>query len=289
VRIVIFGKNGQLGQELEKEAKNKEFEVLALGHEEIDVANYETLKALLEKEKPDLLINAAAYNLVREADEQFEKAFELNCFAPFYMASICKKIGAKFVTYSTDYVFDGEKNEPYTEDDQTNPLQIYGLSKSCGEASILHAYPKGSFVIRTCAVYGGQEGSKSKGGNIVLTILKQAKEKEYLEMTTDQIVNPTYSKDLAKASLDLLDKKPEPGIYHLTSEGSCTWYEFAKECLRIAKISKEIRKVEASKIDPSLKRPKFTALANVKAKALGIALPNWQESLKAYIKDFSLA
>ena len=186
-------------------------------------------------------------------------------------------------------MFDGEKNEPYTEDDQTNPLQIYGLSKSCGEASILHAYPKGSFVIRTCAVYGGQEGSKSKGGNIVLTILKQAKEKEYLEMTTDQIVNPTYSKDLAKASLDLLDKKPEPGIYHLTSEGSCTWYEFAKECLRIAKISKEIRKVEASKIDPSLKRPKFTALANVKAKALGIALPNWQESLKAYIKDFSLA
>jgi len=289
VKIVVFGKNGQLGQELEKEAKKHGYEVLALGHEEIDVTDLSALKSYILNHKSDVVINATAYNLVREADERFKEAMELNCFVPFYLAQICKTIGAKFITYSTDYVFDGDTNKPYEENEQTNPLQTYGLSKVCGESSALHVYPEDSLIIRTCAVYGGQEGSKSKGGNIVLTILKQAKEKEYLEMTTDQIVNPTYSKDLAKASLDLLDKKPEPGIYHLTSEGSCTWYEFAKECLRIAKISKEIRKVEASKIDPSLKRPKFTALANVKAKALGIALPNWQESLKAYIKDFSLA
>lgn len=289
MRIVIFGKNGQLGQELEKEAKKQGYETLALGHEEIDVTDYETLKSYLLNHKSDLVINATAYNLVREADEQFEKAFELNCFTPFYMAGICKRIGAKFITYSTDYVFDGKSNEPYTENKQTNPLQIYGLSKASGEASILHAYPNGSFIIRTCAVYGGKEGSREKRGNIVLTILKQAREKEYLEMSYDQTVNPTYSKDLAKGTFDLISKNPDPGIYHLASEGKCNWYEFASECLKIIGSNKEIRKIEASKIDPNLKRPEFTALANTKAKKLGITLPLWQESLKTYIKDFSLS
>ena len=288
MKLLVLGKNGQLGQELEKEAKKREYEVLSLGHGEIDATNYQTLKTLLEKEKPDFLINATAYNLVREADNEFAKAFELNCFAPFYMASICKNKGAKFVTYSTDYVFDGKKGQAYKENDQKSPLQIYGLSKACGETSILHVYLKGSLIIRTCAVYGGREGSRAKGGNIVLTILKQAREKEYLEMSYDQTVNPTYSKDLAKGTFDLINKDPEPGIYHLASEGQCNWYEFASECLKIIGSNKEIRKIEASKIDPNLKRPTFTALANTRAKALGVRLPTWQESLQSYIKDFNL-
>lgn len=288
MKVLILGKNGQLGQELQKEGNNRGYDVLALGHDEIDVTNYGTLKTLLEKEKPDLLINATAYNLVREADEKFEKAFNINCFSVFYMATLCRKTGAKFITYSTDYVFNGGKNEPYLENDPTNPLQVYGLSKACGESSSFHAYDEGTFVIRTCAVYGGLAGSREKGGNIVLSIIKQAKEKDHLEMASDQTVSPTYSKDLAKASFELLSKNPEPGIYHLASEGQCNWYEFAKEILGILNIDKEVKKIDSSEIDSNLKRPKFTALTNTKAKALGVTLPQWQKSLQNYIKDFNL-
>ncbi|MBI2032749.1 MAG: dTDP-4-dehydrorhamnose reductase, partial [Candidatus Levybacteria bacterium] len=270
MRIMIVGKNGQLGSDLMQIAKDNGFEVFSFGHEDLDVTDEKSLKEKIEQIKPDILFNAAAYNLIPQAEENPLDAFRINCFAVYYMAKICKENDVKFVTYTTDYVFDGKKEAPYKESDPTNPLQMYGLSKVCGENAAMHAYPEGTYIIRPCAVYGGEKGSRAKGGNIVLTIIKNAKEKEYLEMSDDQFINPTYSKDLAIKSIEQMDKSPKPGIYHLASTGYCNWYEFAIEILKIIEIDKEVRKVSSSKFSSNVKKPQFSALLNTKAKKLGI-------------------
>ena len=171
---------------------------------------------------------------------------------------------------------------PYNEDDIPNPLQIYGLSKLAGEYAAINVFPEKTVVIRTCGVYGGKTGSPEKGGNFVLNIIKEAQNKETIEISVEQIVTPTYAGDLSKATLKLLKSKAYPGTYHLVNEGYCSWYEFAKEIFRLNKINKELKPVDRGGTDGKIKRPKFSALNNTKAKELGIELPAWQEGLKSY-------
>lgn len=286
MKVLILGKNGQLGQELVKESKNGGFETLATGSNDLDVTNYTSLKSYILEHRPELIINATAYNLVPQAEEDFENAYRLNAEAVGKMAKAAKEIGAKFVTYSTDYVFDGTKGAPYEEMDNPNPLQKYGQSKLEGENLTLSNHPDGSLVIRTCALYGGKTGSPSKGSNIVLTFLNSAKENKPIQAVNDQFVNPTYSKDLAKSTFDLLEKNPKPGVYHLASEGFCNWVEFVEELLRIAKIDSDLKSVPSSEFPSKIRKPSFTALANTKAKELGVILPTWQKALRTYLEDF---
>jgi len=214
----------------------------------------------------------------------------VNFIAVDKMAKLCKRYGIKFITYSTDYVFDGEKGAPYEENDKPNPLQIYGISKLAGEYAALNSYPEGAFVIRTCSLYGGKKGSPEKKGNFVLNIIKEAQNKEVIEVSSEQIVSPTYAGDLSKATLRLLlNSKIIPGIYHLVNEGYCSWYEFTKEIFRLAKINKEIKPVDREGMSGGARRPKFSALANTKAKALGIDLPSWQEGLKSYLNFLKIS
>jgi len=284
-KILLIGKTGQLGNEIMKDAPSFGFKIAGLEKEELDVTNESQVKKKIGKIKPDILINTSAYHVVSKCEENPLAAMSVNFIAVRDLAKICKKKNIIFVTYSTDYVFDGEKETSYNENDKPNPLQMYGMSKLAGEYASLNFYPEASFIIRTCGLYGGKTGSLEKGGNFVLNIIKEAQDKKIVEVSSEQIISPTYARDLSKATLKLLNSKVGHGIYHLINEGYCSWYEFAKEIFQLAKIDKELKPVDRNGFSDGIKRPKFSALKNTKAKSLDIKLPSWQEGLKSYF-DF---
>jgi dTDP-4-dehydrorhamnose reductase len=283
--ILLTGRTGQLGSELLKDALSFGFKILGFDKKELDITNEAQMKEKIEKINPDILINTAAYHVLSKCEENPLEAMRVNFLAVWNLAKLCRQRKTAFVTFSTDYVFDGEKQEPYEENDSPNPLQMYGVSKLAGEYAALNSYPEGVLVVRPCGIFGGKEGSPEKGGNFVLNIMKEAKEKDVVEVSSEQIVSPTYAGDLSKAVLKLLATDAKPGIYHLVNQGRCTWHEFAEEIFKLAGIKKEIKPIDRQGFSGGIKRPKLSALKNEKARALGIELPSWQEGLKSYF-DF---
>lgn len=280
-KILLIGKNGQLGSEIIKDADIFGFEVAGFEKEELDVTDDLQIKEKIKEIKPDIVINTSALQVISACEENPMSAMALNFIAVQNLVKICKENNIIFVTCSSDYVFDGKKGTPNEENDTTNPLQIYGISKLAGEYAALNSHSDGVFVIRTCGLYGGKSGSPAKG-NFVLNIMKEARDKEIIEVSSEQVVSPTYAKDLSKATLKLLNSQAKPGIYHLVNEGYCSWYEFTKEIFKLAGIDKELKPIDRGGLDRGIRRPKFSALKNTKAKAIGIELPPWQEGLKSY-------
>ena len=284
-KILLIGKNGQLAQELINDANSFGFEIIAFNKEELDVTQSSQVEEKIEKINPTLLINTSAYHVVPLCEKNPLPALEVNFIAVQNLARICKKKDILFVTYSTDYVFDGKKGSPYLETDSPHPLQVYGLSKLAGEYAALNSHPEGTFVIRTCGLYGGEKGSPEKGGNFVLNLLRDSKTQTKMEISSEQRVSPTYAGDLSKATLKLLSREALPGIYHLVNRGDCSWYEFAKEIFKLSNIKTTLKPIDRGGVDNDMRRPLFSALENTKAKALGVELPSWQEGLKSYL-DF---
>ncbi len=280
--ILLIGKRGQLGAEIMKDAVSSGFKIFGFDKDKLDVTNELQVKEKIEKINPDILINTSAYHILSKCEENPLEAIKVNFLAVWSLAKLCKEKDIIFVTYSTDYVFDGGKGTPYEENDKPNPLQVYGISKLSGEYAALNLYPQRTFIIRTCGLYGGEKGSLEKGGNFVLNIIKEAQDKETIEVSSEQIVSPTYAGDLSKATLKLLNSKANPGIYHLVNKGYCSWYEFAKEIFRLANINIKTIPVNRGEISRGVRRPKFSALKNTKARALEIELPSWQEGLGSY-------
>lgn len=285
-KILLIGKSGQLGSEIIKDGSDFGFEVISFEKSELDITNELQVEGKIERVKPDILINTAAYLIVADCEVNPLEAMKVNFVAVYNLAKLCKKYHTQFITYSTDYVFDGEKGAPYKEIDKPNPLQIYGISKLAGEYAALNYYPEGTFVIRTSGLYGGKFGSPAKG-NFVLNIIKEAQDKEVIEVSSEQIVSPTYARDLSQATLNLLKVEANSGIYHLVNEGYCSWYEFTREIFKLMKIKKNLKPIDRQGFSGGVKRPKFSALENTKAKLLGIKLPSWQEGLKNYINELS--
>lgn len=285
MKIIIIGKTGQLGEELVKQSSSKH-NVMAFSHDELPIEDSERVSDVIKNEKPDLFINTSAFHVVPLCETEPDKAFLINAICLKTIVQSCLENKVKFVTVSTDYVFDGLTGRPNNEDDLTNPVQIYGISKLAGE-NITLAYNPESVVIRTCGVYGGKSGSKSKKGNFALSIIKEAKEKEKIEVASEQIVNPTYAKDLAKAILELTEKNDISGIYHLANEGFCSWADFAKEVVKYKGLKSEIVPVDRKGLAGDLRRPIFSALANNRAKDLRVVLPSWQDAIKRYLESFN--
>ncbi len=286
MRIFLIGENGQLGKELDILSNDKGYGIKSFNHQELDITDSQKVKREIKKFSPDVVINASAFHVVPLCEDEPQEAFLVNAISLKPIAQYCEEKNIKFVTYSTDYVFDGRKGSPYEENDKPNPLQIYGLSKLAGEYIALN-YSKTSIVIRTCGVYGGKEGSKSKKGNFVLNILKQAGKDERIEVASEQVVNPTYAVDLAKVTLDLLRHENINGIYHLANEGYCSWTRFASEIIKEKKLSTKIIPVDKKGMSGQLKRPFFSALKNTRAKKLGVELPSWQDGLKRYLSTLN--
>jgi len=283
-KILLIGKYGQLGQEIIRDAGDFGFKVFAFDREQIDVKNESLIEQEIRTIKPDILINTSAYHVLSQCEKNSTEAMLVNFVAVRNMAKLCKKYNILFVTYSTDYVFDGKKKSLYDENDKPSPLQMYGMSKLAGEYAVLSVYPKGSFIIRTCGLYGGKNGSPVKG-NFVLNIINEAKNKKILNVGSGQVVSPTYAGDLSKATLKLLNETNNFGVYHLINEGSCSWYDFAVEIMRLKSINIDINPVKVIGLNGIIKRPQYSALKNVKAKMLGVELPSWKEGLKSYIKQ----
>ncbi len=292
-KVLLIGKNGQLGSQLAKDASVFGLEMFPFDKEELNITDFAKVKENIEKIKPDIVINTAAYQVISLCEQNPLAAMAVNFIAVANLARICKEHHSMFVTYSSDYVFDGTKGSPNGEDDAPSPLQMYGLSKLAGEYAALQVHPDGAFVIRTCGIYGGKKGSPEKG-NFVLNIMKEAQDKpapakasageEVIEVSCEQIVSPTYAVDLSRSTLQLITGGANPGIYHLVNEGVCSWYEFAKEIFTLANIDKELKPKDRSGqgFADSINRPIFSALKNTKAKALGIQLPSWKEGLSTY-------
>jgi dTDP-4-dehydrorhamnose reductase len=281
MKILLIGKTGQLGGDILR--LGREHDLYAPGMDVLDITVPETVRAAIAAFKPGVIINTAAFHNVLQCETEPLEAFKVNCVAVRDLAIACNETGCRLITFSSDYVFGGEKRAPYREDDHPAPLQIYGITRLAGEYAALSTAPEHAVVIRTCGLYG-ISGADSKGGNFVDNRLKDADNTDTLEMSFDQTVCPTFSEDLARAVLELIPHpRLSPGIYHLVNEGECTWHEFTEAIYKIANCPVRVIPVDRKGLSGNMRRPLFSVLANTRAKELGISLPWWKNALERYI------
>ncbi len=282
MRILITGSKGQLGSEFVEIFKNENLK--ALSHSELDISDFERVRKFIKDFKPEILINTAAYHLVDECEEYPEKAFLLNSIAVRNLAILSSEFDFLLVHFSTDYVFDGKKGSPYNEDDSPFPLSVYALSKLCGEIFIKNLCKK-FYIVRTCGLYG-VKGKASKGGNFIERILRKWEEGKELRIVSDQIVTPTYTKELAEKVKMLILKGAPSGLYHMTNEGECSWFEFSKKVFELMGIQAEIKPVSSKELNLKAKRPKYSVLDNRNIRLVGIPdFRQWSEALREYLKE----
>ena len=282
MKILLIGKTGQLGGDILRNGAGHEIHA----HDEttLDITVSQVVRAAIADLRPDVVINTAAFHNVPKCETDPLEAFRVNCVAVRDLAAACNEAGCRLVTFSSDYVFGGEKHTPYREDDPPAPLQMYGISRLAGEHAALSTGPGHAVVIRTCGLYG-ISGAESKGGNFVDNRIADAKRGGPLDMGCDQTVSPTWTGDLSKAVLRLIEHpRLKPGIYHLVNEGECTWYDFTKEIYRILELDVEVHAVDRKGLTGAMRRPLYSALENSKAKGMGISLPDWTTGLKNYIQ-----
>lgn len=283
MKILVIGKNGQVGAALLSCGKKEGLKIIGVGRDVLDIIDKKSIEKVVKKYKPTIIINTSAFHVVADCELHPEEAFLVNAAAVKHLADICLQNKIRLVHFSTDKVFDGDKHTPYLETDRTSPLQIYGISKLAGEECALYYNPD-TLVIRTCGIFGGKTGSRSKKGNFVLYLLREAKTKSMLEISSEQIVSVAYAEDLALATIQLLLKNANPGVYNIVNAGECSWAEFAKAIVREAKVSMKIQGIDRKGYMSGMKIPKYTALSTKKINDLGISLPSWQDGLKRYMK-----
>ena len=283
MKILLIGATGQLGSDLLR--NNPGHEIAAPGRGQLDLARPGEAAGALERARPDLVINCAAFHHLTRCEEDPAQAFLVNAIAVRDLAAACAQHGARLVTFSTDYVFSGEgRNQPYREDDAPAPVQLYGISRLAGEHAARSFAPEHAIVIRTCGLYG-RAGSKSRGGNFVDGRAAEARAGKRIEMASEQTVGaPTSTDDLSRAVFALIGHAgARPGIYHLVNEGACSWYEFTREIARLVGSRSEVVPVDRGGRYAGVLRPKYSVLANTKARALGLTLRPWREALAAYL------
>lgn len=283
MKILVIGKNGQVGQALLAAAHKKKIIAYGVGRDELDIVNRKSIETVIKKQKPTVVINTSAFHVVADCESNPEDAFLVNSAAVKHLADICHDNNIRLVHFSTDKVFDGDRSTPYSENDRPNPLQIYGISKLAGEECALYYNPD-TLIIRTCGIFGGKTGSRSKNGNFVLYILREAKSKETLEISSEQIVSVASAEDLAIATIKIIQKKVPRGIYNIVNKGECSWAQFAKEIVKISGKKLKIVAVDRKGYVSGMKIPKYTALSTKKINALGIELPYWKDSLVKYLE-----
>jgi len=283
-KVIVIGAKGMLGQSLvEVFGEDKKYIVIGWDIEEIDITQKKEVLERINREKPNLIINAAAYNAVdkaEESEEEFEKAKKVNGEGPKFLAEVARKNDAIFVHYGSDYVFDGEKGE-YLEDDLTNPISNYGISKELGEKNIRKVGGQ-YYLIRTSKLFGRPAITKEAKRSFFDTMLELAEKNEELKVVNEEKSCFCYVKDLARATRMLIESKLAFGTYHLVNEGAVTWYDGVRALFKLAGI-KNVRIIPvSSKEFPRLaKRPKSSVLLNTKFPKLR----NYEEAVKEWLKE----
>ncbi len=279
MRIAVIGADGQLGSDLIGTLADDE--VKPLFYPEFDITDLLKMRAVLEGLRPEAVINTAAFHRVDECEDAPESAFRVNAIAVRDLARLAGELGFVLVHFSTDYVFDGRKKSPYTEEDAPNPLSVYAVSKLAGESfvrSLLDRY----FLIRTCGLFG-EAGSREKGHNFVDRMITLAAEGKTVRVVDDQWVTPTATAELAERVSDLI-RTEHYGLYHLTSQGECTWYRFAREIFALTGKPARLEPVDSRAFGAKARRPLYSVLENKRAKEIGLRdFSPWDEALAAYL------
>lgn len=282
MRILLIGAAGQLAQDLLPVLQKRGHAVTAVRHEELEICSAEAVRQAVAEVRPEWIINTAAFHRVDDCEDQGEKAFAVNVMGVRNLAQAAEEAGAALAHFSTDYVFGGEKRTPYTESDLPQPLSVYAMSKLAGEFAARH-YCSRHFVIRTCGLYG-MGGSRSKGGNFVEAMLRLAAQGKTIRVVADQIVTPTSTADLAERLMPLLESE-RYGLYHMTSTGECSWYDFAGEVFRLARVSADLQPTDSKSFGAKARRPGYSVLDNCAMRAAGIVeFRPWKEALAEYMR-----
>jgi dTDP-4-dehydrorhamnose reductase len=278
VKVLITGSKGQLGRELRKQfRKNDEVSLVLTDIDEMDITDIRDVERVLFLHKPDVVINCAAHTAVDLCEDDKENAFIINVKGAENLAVVSNEIDAVIVHISTDYVFDGEGDRPYVEEDNTNPQSVYGKTKLDSERVVIQKNPK-HFILRTAWLYGD-------GRNFVGTMLELAKRMDSLKVVDDQIGNPTSAKQVAIAIIKLIETD-EYGLYHGTCDGECSWYDFAKRIFEINNIDIEVEPCTTDEFPLRAKRPKYSVLDNKNFRErLGYKFAKWQDAIEEYFQE----
>jgi dTDP-4-dehydrorhamnose reductase len=286
MKVAIIGSNGQLGSDL-LEVFSAKHEVVALNHSDIEVVDIDSVKSVLTSVKPDIVLNTSASHNVPLCEQNPDQAFAINGKGALNLAKVCSDIDARLVHYSTDYVFDGSKHKPYIETDYCNPLNVYGITKLSGESAVLN-YASRPYVVRVSGIYG-KVPCRAKGGNFVSTMQKLAKEKPEVRVVNDEVLTPTPTKAIAENSLSLVENDAY-GLYHMTCEGACSWYEFAKAIWDTLGLKTPLFAASVKDFPLVVKRPFYSVLENHNLKKIGINnMPDWKEALVQFLKSESIS
>jgi dTDP-4-dehydrorhamnose reductase len=277
MRATIFGGTGMLGKALAREWALSDDEVTSLGSKDGDLRDPRQVLEAVERTRPDWIVLSAAYTDVDGCETNRKLAFDVNAGGPVHVAQAAKRYGARLLFISTDYVFDGESRTPYETDAPRRPKSVYGESKAQAEIEIARILPD-SCIVRTSWLYG-------MGGKCFPdTILKLASSRPEIQVVDDQRGSPTYTNDLARAIMQLCHKDAE-GITHATNRGECSWFEFAGEIIRIAKMDTEVHATTSDRFPRPAARPKYSVLSPRSLDRYEFAMPEWRDALQRYLRE----
>jgi dTDP-4-dehydrorhamnose reductase len=284
--ILVTGANGQLGWELGQLSKSyPALKFVFVDRSELDLSFPETFEKIIYSIAPDCIINTAAYTAVDKSETEKELAFTVNATAVQELARICKRLAIPFITYSTDYVFNGEAAHPYLSSTKMDPVNYYGSTKAAGESMAMEVN-ENTIIIRTSWVFS------SHGNNFVKTMMRLMKERESLNIVADQKGRPTYAKDLAKATLQMIEAinvgKTINGVYHFANTGETTWFDFAAKIKAIAGLTCALNPIETKDFPTPAKRPAYSVLdtSNIE-QALSLSIPHWEDALASCMKEIN--
>jgi dTDP-4-dehydrorhamnose reductase len=278
-KVLVTGAKGMLGSDV-CQALSSRHRVRGVDIDDFDITDLDAVGVALAADPPDVVIHCAAWTDVDGCEREPERAFEQNAGGARNVAGAAAEVGAEVVYVSTDYVFDGEKGEPYTECDAANPLNVYGASKLAGEEAVRSVLPH-SFIVRSAWLFG------AAGGNFVAAILKAAAGRDTLRVVGDQFGSPTYTKDLARAMADLIvSGLLSSGTYHLVNSGVCSWAQLASEALAAAGSSTVVEPISSAEWPSPARRPPYSVLRSRQLEVRNLPpLRDWREALKSYLKE----
>ena len=284
--ILVTGTNGQLGWELGQLVKSyPAFKFVFVDRSQLDLSLPDTFEEIIHAIKPNCIVNTAAYTAVDKSETEKALAYTVNATAVLELARLSKALAIPFITYSTDYVFNGEANQPYLSSTKMDPVNYYGSTKAAGETLAMEANEQ-TIVIRTSWVFS------SHGNNFVNTMLRLMKERESLNIVADQKGRPTYAKDLAIATMKMIEAlhagKSIDGVYHYANTGETTWFDFAAKIKAIAGLTCALNPIETKDFPTPAKRPAYSVLDTSKIEeALSLSIPHWEDALASCMKEIS--
>lgn len=281
MKVVVTGVNGQLGYDVVKELNNRKYtKVIGIDIKDLDITNENAVKDFMSINKPDVIVHCAAYTAVDNAEDNKETCYDVNVNGTKYLVGSAKELDAKFVYISTDYVFSGDKDREYIVEDIPNPKSVYGETKYLGEIETLKHNKH--FIVRISWVFG------KNGNNFIKTMLRLGKEKNELNIVSDQIGSPTYTHDLSRLIVDMIETD-KYGIYQATNEGVCSWYEFAQKIFEFSNIDISLNPILTEQYPTKAKRPKNSVMSKKNLVDNGFeVLPSWQDALKRYLKEIEV-